>query len=81
MDLFETNQSAVDYVESALVLSDLNVNELLNDNNPANQFDEMCDPDDPRVSNCQEISAAAYKIKSGILRTPCTVSNWLSKYF
>ena len=35
--------------------------------------DEFCDPDNPVVVQFQEVSAAAYKIKSGIERTPCQV--------
>ncbi|XP_033637122.1 L-threonine ammonia-lyase-like [Asterias rubens] len=33
--------------------------------------DEFCDPDNPVVVKFQDVSAAAYKIKSGIQRTPC----------
>lgn len=35
--------------------------------------DPYCDPENPQVVPFQEVSAAAYKIKSGIERTPCTV--------
>ena len=35
--------------------------------------DEFCDPDNPVVVKFQDVSAAAYKIKSGIQRTPCQV--------
>ena len=37
-------------------------------------FDPFCDPNNPVIIPFQEISAAAYKIKSGIERTPCSVS-------
>ena len=37
-------------------------------------IDPFCDPNNPVVIPFQEISAAAYKIKSGIERTPCVVS-------
>jgi len=36
--------------------------------------DQFCDPEHPIVIQFQEVSAAAYKIKGGIERTPCTVS-------
>jgi threonine dehydratase len=36
--------------------------------------DEFCDPDNPIVVKFQDVSAAAYKIKSGIQRTPCQKS-------
>ena len=37
-------------------------------------IDEFCDPDNPVTIPFQEISAAAYKIKGGIEKTPCEVS-------
>ncbi|KAK2185848.1 hypothetical protein NP493_221g02035 [Ridgeia piscesae] len=40
----------------------------------AEPADPHCDPDNPRVMQFQEISAAAYKIKDGLPRTPCTRS-------
>ena len=36
--------------------------------------DHFCDPDNPVIVQFQDVSAAAYKIKSGIERTPCPVS-------
>lgn len=36
--------------------------------------DCFCDPDHPVIVQFQDVSAAAYKIKSGIERSPCTVS-------
>ncbi|KAK2167691.1 hypothetical protein LSH36_25g05016 [Paralvinella palmiformis] len=36
--------------------------------------DQFCDPEHPIVIQFQEVSAAAYKIKGGIERTPCTRS-------
>lgn len=36
--------------------------------------DVFCDPANPKKVQFQDVSAAAYKIKSGIMRTPCTVS-------
>ena len=37
-------------------------------------LDVYCDPENPVVVGFPEVSAAAYKIKGGIDRTPCTVS-------
>ena len=36
--------------------------------------DPWCDPANPRVVDFEQISAAAYKIRDGIVRTPCDVS-------
>ena len=36
--------------------------------------DIYCDPDDPVKVGFPEVSAAAFKIKGGIERTPCLVS-------
>lgn len=33
------------------------------------------DPNNPRTTHFQDVSAAAYKIKGAVLRTPCTVSS------
>lgn len=41
----------------------------------ADLFDPWCDPNNPRVVQFQDISAAAFKIKSGIMMTPCTRSH------
>ncbi|XP_066944322.1 uncharacterized protein [Macrobrachium rosenbergii] len=38
-------------------------------------YDPWCDPKHPRVINFQDVSAAAFKIKSGIMNTPCTLSH------
>ena len=38
-------------------------------------FDPWCDPKNPRIVQFQDISAAAFKIKSGIMVTPCTRSH------
>jgi hypothetical protein len=35
--------------------------------------DRFCDPANPKKIQFQDVSAAAYKIKSGVQRTPCTV--------
>ena len=39
--------------------------------------DSFCDPNNPRVLSFQDVSAAAYMIKSGIQHTPCTVSGYI----
>ena len=39
--------------------------------------DPWCDPANPRVVDFEQISAAAYKIRDGIVRTPCDVSTFL----
>lgn len=36
-------------------------------------YDEWCDPQTPHVLSFEEIAAAAYRIKYGVERTPCTV--------
>ncbi|XP_045132852.1 mucin-5AC-like isoform X2 [Portunus trituberculatus] len=38
-------------------------------------FDPWCDPENPRTVTFQDVSAAAFKIKSGIMNTPCTRSH------
>lgn len=42
---------------------------------PSDLFDPWCDPKNPRIVQFQDISAAAFKIKSGIMMTPCTRSH------
>ncbi|KAL3869379.1 hypothetical protein ACJMK2_042064 [Sinanodonta woodiana] len=37
-------------------------------------LDEFCNPDNPKIISFQDVSAAAYKIKDGIQKTPCTKS-------
>ncbi|XP_071748628.1 L-threonine ammonia-lyase isoform X2 [Lepeophtheirus salmonis] len=39
--------------------------------NTKTDFDYWCDLNNPRVLNFEQISAAAYRIRNGILRTPC----------
>ncbi|KAK7085044.1 hypothetical protein SK128_026828 [Halocaridina rubra] len=41
-------------------------------------YDPWCDPKNPRVINFQDVSAAAFKIKAGIMNTPCTRSHMSS---
>lgn len=55
-------------------MEDIDIDNILESHELEDQRDEMCDPENPRVSSFQEISAAAYRIRSGVLRTPCTVS-------
>lgn len=38
-------------------------------------LDPWCDPDNPRTVHFQEVSAAAYRIRDGIVRTPCDRSH------
>ncbi|XP_060077252.1 L-threonine ammonia-lyase-like [Ylistrum balloti] len=40
----------------------------------SNLKDEFCDPDNPKAIQFEDISAAAYKIRDGIMKTPCTRS-------
>ena len=40
-------------------------------------FDPWCDEKNPRVVNFEQISAAAYRVRDGIVRTPCDVSKKL----
>ncbi len=42
--------------------------------------DPWCDPENPRVLHFEEISAAAYRIRDGIVRTPCDVGTTWSCY-
>ena len=39
----------------------------------ADLYDEWCDPKKPHVLRFEEIAAAAYRIKYGVEKTPCTV--------
>eukprot|EP00095_Tigriopus_kingsejongensis_P001631 maker-scaffold121_size336169-snap-gene-0.12 protein:Tk01631 transcript:maker-scaffold121_size336169-snap-gene-0.12-mRNA-1 annotation:"inorganic pyrophosphatase" len=36
--------------------------------------DPWCDPENPRVVQFEQISAAAYRVRDGIVRTPCDVT-------
>ncbi|CAF2579419.1 unnamed protein product [Rotaria sp. Silwood2] len=38
-------------------------------------YDEWCDPKTPRILRFEEIAAAAYRIKYGVEKTPCTSSH------
>ena len=42
-------------------------------------YDEWCDPKKPRILRFEEIAAAAYRIKYGVPKTPCTVSVFATK--
>lgn len=42
--------------------------------------DEFCDPDNPKKISFEDISAAAYKIRNGIQKTPCTVWKYFTCY-
>jgi threonine dehydratase len=43
-------------------------------------YDEWCDPKKPRILRFEEIAAAAYRIKYGVPKTPCTVSVSLMEF-
>ncbi|CAL1543539.1 unnamed protein product [Lymnaea stagnalis] len=43
-------------------------------------LDPFCDPDHPVIVNFNDVSAAAYKMKGGIEKTPCNLSQ-MSKQF
>lgn len=38
------------------------------------EFDPMCDKDNPQKISFEDVSAAAFRIQSGITKTPCIVS-------
>ena len=42
---------------------------------PEDLKDAWCDPDNPTIIQFEDISAAAYRIKSGIVRTSCDPSH------
>ena len=35
--------------------------------------DPWCDPENPRITRFEDITAASFRIRSGIIRTPCDV--------
>ena len=41
--------------------------------NEEDLYDEWCDPQKPITLRFEEIAAAAYRIKYGVDKTPCTV--------
>lgn len=38
------------------------------------EFDPMCDKENPQKISFEDVSAAAFRIQSGITNTPCVVS-------
>lgn len=44
----------------------------------AAHHDPWCNPDQPKTITFQDISAAAYRIKGGIMKTPCLLSHMSS---
>ena len=42
--------------------------------------DPFCDPNHPVVVSFQDVSAAAYKIKKGVDKTPCSVRTILTSF-
>ncbi|PAA65948.1 hypothetical protein BOX15_Mlig016886g1 [Macrostomum lignano] len=59
-------------VQSGACKTAVPLSELLvpNDDDP-DLYDPNCDPDKPQIVRFQDVSAAAFKIRSGIVRTPC----------
>lgn len=49
-------------------------NMSLDEDDDSSYKDNFCDPENPVVVQFQDVSAAAYKIRSGIERTPCARS-------
>lgn len=39
------------------------------------EYDPMCDKEKPQKISFEDVSAAAYRIQSQIVKTPCVVSN------
>uniref|UniRef100_A0A1I8F725 L-serine deaminase n=1 Tax=Macrostomum lignano TaxID=282301 RepID=A0A1I8F725_9PLAT len=63
-------------VQSGACKTAVPLSELLvpNDDDP-DLYDPNCDPDKPQIVRFQDVSAAAFKIRSGIVRTPCDRSH------
>uniref|UniRef100_A0A1I8HNK2 Serine racemase n=1 Tax=Macrostomum lignano TaxID=282301 RepID=A0A1I8HNK2_9PLAT len=63
-------------VQSGACKAAVPLSELLvpNDDDP-DLYDPNCDPDKPQIVRFQDVSAAAFKIRSGIVRTPCDRSH------
>ncbi|CAB3403907.1 unnamed protein product [Caenorhabditis bovis] len=51
------------------------------DDVPPTYFDPDCDPENPKKVTFSEISSAAFNIKEGVQRSPCTKSLQLSNMF
>ncbi|XP_068618936.1 L-threonine ammonia-lyase [Battus philenor] len=50
-------------------------------NNPTTiEFDPMCDKENPQKISFEDVSAAAFRIQSGIVKTPCVKSHMSSIY-
>lgn len=43
--------------------------------------DPVCNPHRPVKISFEEITSAAYRVRSGILNTPCIVSTYYKHYF
>lgn len=66
------SEAGVGLIRTASKLDlDLNELNLMTDDEVKDAF---CNPDNPQTIGFQDVSAAAYKIKTGVLRTPCTRS-------
>lgn len=42
------------------------------------EFDPMCDKSNPQKISFEDVSAAAFRIQSGIIKTPCVVRDLFS---
>ncbi|XP_050674989.1 L-threonine ammonia-lyase [Leptidea sinapis] len=47
---------------------------------PTIEFDPMCDRDHPQKISFEDVSAAAFRIQSGIIKTPCVKSHMSQTY-
>ena len=47
---------------------------VTNEEDPEEVTDFWCDPDKPRIVPFELVTSAAYRIREGILKTPCDVS-------
>ncbi|RVE43911.1 hypothetical protein evm_011422 [Chilo suppressalis] len=54
--------------------------EEYNCNVPTIEFDPMCDKENPQKISFEDVSAAAFRIQSGIVKTPCVKSHMSGLY-
>lgn len=45
------------------------------------EFDPMCDKENPQKISFEDVSAAAFRIQSGIIKTPCVVSSMYMRVY
>lgn len=60
-------------LETELAVMSLNVEDDQEDREDI--LDEFCDPENPKSLTFQDVSAASFKIKKGVVRTECSVSS------